>query len=752
MIEEALALLQRGWSIIPVGRDKKPLIQWTEYQKRLPTEAEVRKWFALFSDANIGVVTGGFSGLVIVDVEAGGNTEGLTPTLIVKTGGGGWHYYYKHPGFPVSNSARKVRDLMDIRGDGGYVVAPPSKHASGNEYEWSTGFEDLADLPDWLLKRLQEEKKLEGEKKKNNWQEFRQEIHPVGERNDSAAKYVGGLLTQYSSNLWESVVLEKFKQWNQEKNNPPLDENELRTVFESIAAAELAKRENNSLPASQKKNNQATELIHEIRQMGELFNNQYQEPFIHVEIAGHKEICPISSRSSRFRSLANIEHYKMFGNTLSDNKLKEVAGLLEAIALFEGKNYKLFNRMVRTEQDEVWLDMCDRDWRAIKINKDGWSIVDIPPILFRRMDHNKPYTEPIPGGDVKLLEKYLNLEKKEYSILIYAFLVASLMSNAPVPCLVVHGQQGSAKTTLLKLLRDLVDPSSNDVLDFSNNKVELIQMLNHNRVSFFDNLTHMTSGNSDLLCKAITGFSASKRRLYTDDEDILRSVQNVVGLNGIINVVTRPDLLERSLLLECTPIKKPNRKTDDDVWKEFRQDKPVIFGGLLDLMVKVLNKLPEIEKVNLNRMADYNLIGEAVAQCSGMKPNEFTAIYGCNIAEANRSGVEQEKLAEAIIAWMDERREKILDGTPTELYELLTPFAKEKRIVIDENIKTSGWPKDSARLSQKLTILTPLLSAYGIEVSKSRDQKNRNITITKTSDGDDSDDAEKREISKLVNF
>ena len=76
----------------------------------------------------------------------------------------------------------------------------------------------------------------------------------------------------------------------------------------------------------------------------------------------------------------------------------------------------------------------------------------------------------------------------------------------------------------------------------------------------------------------------------------------------------------------------------------------------------------------------------------------------------------------------------------------------EKRIVIDENIKTSGWPKDSARLSQKLTILTPLLSAYGIEVSKSRDQKNRNITITKTSDGDDSDDAEKREISKLVNF
>jgi hypothetical protein len=95
MLQEALTYLGRA-SIIPLGRDKRPLINWKEFQTRQATEEEVRGWFDKWPEANIGIVTGKISNVVVVDVEKGGSTEGLPETVVAKTGGGGWHYYYQY--------------------------------------------------------------------------------------------------------------------------------------------------------------------------------------------------------------------------------------------------------------------------------------------------------------------------------------------------------------------------------------------------------------------------------------------------------------------------------------------------------------------------------------------------------------------------------------------------------------------------------------------------------------------------------
>ena len=109
---------------------KVPIIKWKEYQNRLPTEAEVREWFTTWPHANIGIVTGAISNLVVFDLDSEDAVQyaddrgGFPDTVKVNTGKG-YHIYSRHPGFEIRNSVNKRLDL-DIRADGGYVVAPPA--------------------------------------------------------------------------------------------------------------------------------------------------------------------------------------------------------------------------------------------------------------------------------------------------------------------------------------------------------------------------------------------------------------------------------------------------------------------------------------------------------------------------------------------------------------------------------------------------------------------------------------------------
>ncbi len=139
----ALCYAQRGWSIIPIvstGKKKKPdLKTWSPYQNQRAEEKTIRAWWGAKPQRNIGIVTGHISGLVVLDVDGEqgrasvrGFTLPATPT--VQTGKG-FHYYFAYPGFHVANAVGFLPGL-DIRADGGYVVAPPSVHPSGARYNY----------------------------------------------------------------------------------------------------------------------------------------------------------------------------------------------------------------------------------------------------------------------------------------------------------------------------------------------------------------------------------------------------------------------------------------------------------------------------------------------------------------------------------------------------------------------------------------------------------------------------------------
>lgn len=152
-IHAALALHRRGFSVFPVAHDKRPLVAWKPYQTTRPTTAMIREWWQRWPHANPGIATGAISGIIVVDIDTPEALHGVcrqivTPTLTVLTARG-IHMYYAYPGHHVPNT----RDLMpgvDVRGDGGYVVAPGAIHTDGTRYQIVADI-PLQPIPDWLI-------------------------------------------------------------------------------------------------------------------------------------------------------------------------------------------------------------------------------------------------------------------------------------------------------------------------------------------------------------------------------------------------------------------------------------------------------------------------------------------------------------------------------------------------------------------------------------------------------------------------
>ena len=154
--------------------------------------------------------------------------------------------------------------------------------------------------------------------------------------------------------------------------------------------------------------------------------------------------------------------------------------------------------------------------------------------------------------------KLVNVKGEDNKLLLKCYIISLFYPDIPKPVLMLHGEQGSAKSTLQELIRTLVDPSSILTLTFPRDINELVQKLSHNYVAYFDNVSVIPDWISDQLCRAVTGSGFSKRELYTDDEDIIYNFKRCIGFNGINLGATKADLLDRGLIIELERIARAN--------------------------------------------------------------------------------------------------------------------------------------------------------------------------------------------------
>jgi hypothetical protein len=240
-LKAALRYSRLGWSVIPlVEKDKKPMIKsWLAYQKNQATEEQIRKWWENDPNANVGIVTGIVSGLVVLDADSQKardfiKAKGSKQTPVSDTAKGR-HIYFKHPRKRIPNKVNKELDI-DIRGDGGYVVAPPSIHPSGREYKWvlPPWEQGLAELPAWVNDSLVKNPKTKACCKKNNpnWVSTALSGVRKGERNQMAARLAGHYIYL---GMPDSEIATHLLIWN-EHNTPPLPSQEIHRTIASIRA------------------------------------------------------------------------------------------------------------------------------------------------------------------------------------------------------------------------------------------------------------------------------------------------------------------------------------------------------------------------------------------------------------------------------------------------------------------------------------------------------------------------------------
>jgi hypothetical protein len=226
VIESARTYLQHGLVPIPVGPDRRPLIRWESFQQEPPHADQVDEWWTRWPDANVGVVTGEVSGIVVLDADGPEGLESLkalrTPaTTWLSRTGRGLHQWFAHPGVTVGNRAG-VRPHLDVRGDGGYVVAPPSLYASGRRYEWlnSPDRMTLAPLPEHVLALLTAPAAPTAASADQILQ---------GQRNDALYRIARGLV---SRGLSVRAVHGAVAEENRARCRPPLPDREVRELVE----------------------------------------------------------------------------------------------------------------------------------------------------------------------------------------------------------------------------------------------------------------------------------------------------------------------------------------------------------------------------------------------------------------------------------------------------------------------------------------------------------------------------------------
>lgn len=428
---------------------------------------------------------------------------------------------------------------------------------------------------------------------------------------------------------------------------------------------------------------------------------------------GHRE--NVSMRTRAFRCWLSLIYYEKTQNVPGNRAVEDALNLLRSKAE-QGPAYSVYIR-VGGADGVLYIDLGCPQWRAIKVTPDGWEMVSDPPVRFFRSKSTGKLPEPQRGGRLAELNNYLNVREGDLP-LVYAWLLGAYAPRGPYPLLALYGQQGSAKTTLARVLKALTDPDSSPVRAEPRDIRDLHIYAFHTWVLAMDNISSIHDWMSDSLCRLSTGGAYSTRMLYSDDEEMLFEAMRPAIINGVVETVTRPDLLERTIALELPGLPEDNRKTEQQFWSEFAQDAPYIFGSLLDVLAAILKNYDTVKLDKLPRMADFIQWVSAAEQPLELPSGYFAQAFRENQNSAVEDILSTDDLADVLSEFLDNKQGS-WQGRAIDLLPLLNAHPYYL-----------GY-KTPADLSKRIKRLAPALVVIGIQVRFERTNKRRLIVLQK---------------------
>ncbi len=436
-----------------------------------------------------------------------------------------------------------------------------------------------------------------------------------------------------------------------------------------------------------------------------LWHSADKKCYATVEVADHLENLELGEPG--FKRWLSKQFYVETGAAPGGQALTEAVGVLEQIAL-EGAEHEPYLR-VGAGDGALYLDLGDPSWRAVQVTGGGWQVVARPPVKFTRSPAMKAIPEPEAGASIDTLRGFVNVETDADFTLMVAWLVGAFAAEGPYPLLLINGEQGTAKSTLAKMLAALIDPRAAALRALPREPRELAIAGDNGHVLAFDNISKLPEEISDAICRMASGGGFATRELHANRAEVIFDAQRPIILNGIPDLASRADLSDRALHVTLAPIMPEARRTERELFAAFDAARPAILGALLDAVSSALRNRETVALERVERMADFCMWIAAAEPGLGWEPGSFMAAHRANRAGAVELAVESDPVASAVVK-LAERVALPWEGSAGELLAELDQEVKEKVRV------SRSWPAAPAQLANRLRRAAPNLRQIGIEI------------------------------------
>lgn len=337
--------------------------------------------------------------------------------------------------------------------------------------------------------------------------------------------------------------------------------------------------------------------------------------------------------------------------------------------------------------------------KSVKVYQGVAKIIRTPKRTFWQSQAFKE--QVLPNLDVDptelpaLLGEIFTIKDEKELLLITLYIVACFTGALiNVPILLLSGEKGSAKSTTLKRIEQIVDPKVMG-LGGAPRTLENLELRMHN--SYFltlDNLSRISQNVSDTLCRGCTGGSVTKRQLYSDKEEIIMDLKCIIAINGVSVVAKESDLIDRCIIYKLSRIPKEGMRTERELNREFEKLLPDILGCCFQLVAIALADKKPVKVKEKIRLSDFFDMAIKIGRALSYDDREIADILWENQRKVNAQTLEESLVAQCLLLLMEEYEE---------YKESMTTLLGDLRDVAECNhIHPSQMPKQPNQLSRQL--------------------------------------------------
>ncbi len=445
-------------------------------------------------------------------------------------------------------------------------------------------------------------------------------------------------------------------------------------------------------------------------------DNDSCQVYVLVKNNDHLEILDLSN--GKAKDWIRYVYYEETGENHSDDAYKNTISLFRSQAINNGTPHETIYNRIAMMDDVIYYDLTTPDWKFIKITKESVLIVDYDENMpiFVRKQQQKEQVKPLSTKKDALdeLVKLLRIQDKDRQIF-KIHLISMFLEACPIPLMIILGEHGSIKTTIAKSVKRIIDPSGENISSLPNKIEDLILHLANRYLANFDNVSGINDEVSDILCKAITGEGQSKRKLYTDTDEIILSYRRKLVLNGIFPYLDRTDLRDRMIRYETLPVKDSERISESEFNKQLIEILPYTMNQIFQSLQKTLLSHDSIknELKYHPRMADFTVYGECISRTLNYEPFSFVERYKQKIEDDTLDIVESYPIIQLIEMIMKEKIK--YEKTVSEFYREICSLAEMQGIDVDSK-KKIRFPSSANKIKPHIERLKPNLRSLGFHV------------------------------------